>query len=101
MILCAMVEAAPVLTNIPVSTPAAKMRTMAGVMSFTPLIIWATVCSNPQPANNPPTRAPSIRLNTGDTFLIINTMDSVSPMTAANAVFIILFFIVYGVECRG
>ena len=92
MMLCAMVLAAPVLTSMPVSTPAANMRTIAGVMSFTPPIICATVVSSPQPASSPPTTAPNMRLKTGDTFLIINTIDNSSPITAANALFIILAF---------
>ena len=84
-----MVVAEPVLTSIPVSTPAANMRTMAGVMSLTPPIIWVTVVSIPQPANNPPTTAPSIKLNTGDNLRIIRMMDMLSPIRAANALFII------------
>ena len=61
---------------------------MAGAISLTPPIIWATVVSKPQPANNPPTMAPNIKLKTGDTLRMINTMESSSPMTAANALFI-------------
>ena len=92
MILRAIVEAAPVLTNIPVNTPAAMIRTIAGVISLTPEIICATVVSKPQPANKPPTNAPRIKLYTGDNFLIIKTIDNTKPIKAAKALFMILIF---------
>ena len=80
--------AAPVFTSMPVSTPAAMILTMAGAISFTPEIISLTVASSPQPASKPPTAAPRIRLYTGDIFLIMRTMDKVSPIRAAMALFI-------------
>ena len=88
----AIVEAAPVLTNIPVKTPAAMIRTIAGVISLTPEIISETVVSNPQPASKPPTNAPKIKLYTGDNFLIINTIDNTKPIKAAKALFITISF---------
>ena len=86
-----MVEAAPVFTNIPVSTPAANIRIMAGEISIIPDIISVTVFCNPHPDSNPPINAPKIRLYTGDTFLTINIIDKVSPNIAANALFISYF----------
>ena len=56
----AILSAEPVLTNTPVRTPAAKMRTMAGDMSFTPENISLTVKSKPHPESKPLTIAPRI-----------------------------------------
>ena len=95
MMLFAIVVAAPVLTSIPVSTPAAMILTIAGVISFTPVIISATVVSSPQPASKPPTTAPRIKLYTGENFLMIKIIEILSPIRAANALFIIMLVICF------
>ena len=56
------VVAAPVLISMPDSTPAVRMRIMAGVTSLTPSVITLTVSASDSPPNNPPTIAPAIRL---------------------------------------
>ena len=55
-------SAAPVLMRTPESTPAARMRRIAGDMSFMPEIIASTVPVIPQPESRPPRSAPAIRL---------------------------------------
>ena len=56
------------------------------MISFAPLIITLTVPSIPAPPTNPPTTAPNIKLYTGCTFLMINTMATTSPSKAPNVV---------------
>ncbi len=55
-------SAAPVFINTPDNTPAARIRRMAGVMSFTPSTMTETLSTNDSPPDKPPVIAPIIRL---------------------------------------
>ena len=93
IIVCEIEAAAPVLIRTPESTPAAIIRIIAGVISFTPEIIFDTVLSRPRPPIKPPITAPKSRLYTGENLRIINTIANINPTIAPTALIISISFL--------
>ena len=94
MIAVEMDSAAPVCMRTPDNTPADRMRSMAGVMSFTPSVMAAIQAVRSMPPARPPAMAPAIRLYAAGTRLLISRIAMPRPISAPIADIMILICLV-------